>query len=147
MGGESSAPTCPQRCVTHSGGAQGEAHAEGGKPEESHGTRQMLRVCGDQLAGVFTKIFNQSLSQAAVQPCLKLSTIVPVLKMRNAICSLNDYRPVTLTPTIKCLEKLVSHFFPVSHPDLTPTSLLTAPQPSPVTCPWSTRGTMHGCSL
>ena len=68
---------------------------------------QVLRDCADQLAGVFTKIFNQSLSRAAVPPCLKSSTIVPLPK-KNSISSLNDYRPVALTPVItKCFEKLI----------------------------------------
>ncbi|KAF7661600.1 hypothetical protein LDENG_00257910, partial [Lucifuga dentata] len=39
--------------------------------------------------------------------CLKSSTIVPLPK-KNIISSLNDYRPVALTPVImKCFEKLV----------------------------------------
>ena len=68
---------------------------------------QVLRECADQLAGVFTKIFNQSLSQAVVPPCMKTSTIIPVPKKTNISC-LNDYRPVALTPIItKCFEKLI----------------------------------------
>ncbi|CDQ65871.1 unnamed protein product [Oncorhynchus mykiss] len=39
-----------------------------------------LRACADQLAGVFTDIFNQSLSQSAVPTCFKRATIVPVPK-------------------------------------------------------------------
>ena len=38
---------------------------------------RVLRSCTDQLAGVFTDIFNQSLFQAAVPTCFKLATIVP----------------------------------------------------------------------
>uniref|UniRef100_A0A3B5R0L5 Reverse transcriptase domain-containing protein n=1 Tax=Xiphophorus maculatus TaxID=8083 RepID=A0A3B5R0L5_XIPMA len=65
---------------------------------------RVLKDCADQLAG---KIFNQSLSQATVPPCLKSSTIVPLPKRTN-INTLNDYRPVALTPIImKCLERLV----------------------------------------
>ena len=68
---------------------------------------QVLRECADQLAGVFTKIYNQSLSQAVVPPCMKTSTIIPVPKKNNISC-LNDYRPVALTPIItKCFEKLI----------------------------------------
>lgn len=68
---------------------------------------RVLRDCAAQLAGVFTTIFNQSLSQAAVPPCLKSSTIIPLPK-KNTISGLNDYRPVALTPIImKCFEKLV----------------------------------------
>merc|ERR1711895_312881 len=56
---------------------------------------------------VFTDIYNQSLSQAVVPPCMKTSTIIPVPK-KNHISCLNDYRPVPLTPIItKCFEKLI----------------------------------------
>ena len=41
---------------------------------------RVLRACTDQLAGVFTHIFNPSLSQSAVPTCFKRATIVPVLK-------------------------------------------------------------------
>ena len=68
---------------------------------------RVLKDCADQLAGVFTKIFNQSLSQCTVPPCLKSSVIVPLPK-KTTINSLNDYRPVALTPIVmKCFEKLV----------------------------------------
>ena len=39
-----------------------------------------LRACADQLAGVFTDIFNLSLSQSAVPTCFKMATIVAVPK-------------------------------------------------------------------
>ena len=39
-----------------------------------------LRACADQLSGVFTDIFNQSLSQSAVPTCFKRATIVSVPK-------------------------------------------------------------------
>ena len=41
---------------------------------------RVLRACTDQLAGVFTVIFNQSLSQSAVPTCFKRATIVPIPK-------------------------------------------------------------------
>ncbi|KAK3514989.1 hypothetical protein QTP70_003260 [Hemibagrus guttatus] len=67
----------------------------------------VLKDCTDQLAGVFTRIFNQSLSQSTVPPCLKSSTIIPLPKKPH-ISSLNEYRPVALTPVVmKCFEKLV----------------------------------------
>ncbi|KAK3546210.1 hypothetical protein QTP70_025211 [Hemibagrus guttatus] len=66
-----------------------------------------LKSCADQLAGVFTNIFNLSLQQALVPTCLKSTTIVPVPKKQQVRC-LNDYRPVALTPIImKCFERLV----------------------------------------
>ena len=50
-----------------------------------------LSACADQLAGVFTDIFNQSLSQSAVTTCLKRATIIPVPK-KSKVTELNDYR-------------------------------------------------------
>ena len=68
---------------------------------------RVLRTCTDQLAGVFTDIFNQSLSQSAVPTCFKRATIVPVSK-KAKVTELNDYRPVALTSIImKCFERLV----------------------------------------
>ncbi len=68
---------------------------------------RVLRECADQMAGVFTMILNQSLSQATVPLCLKSATIVPLQK-KTVISSLNDYRPIALTPVImKCFERLV----------------------------------------
>ena len=66
---------------------------------------RVLRDCADQLAGIFTKIYNQSLSQAIVPSCLKTSTIIPVPK-KNTIGCLNDYRPVAHIPA-KVFEKVV----------------------------------------
>ena len=43
-------------------------------------TSCVLRACADQLAGVFTGIFNLSLSQSAVPTCFKMPTLVPVSK-------------------------------------------------------------------
>src|SRR4029434_1441481 len=69
---------------------------------------KVLNSCANQLAGVFTKIFNLSLTLATIPPCLKSAIIIPVPK-KPAINSLNDYRPIALTPVImKCFEKLVS---------------------------------------
>ncbi|KAI5619394.1 gastrula zinc finger protein XlCGF28.1-like [Silurus asotus] len=68
---------------------------------------RVLRACAEQLAGVFTDIFNLSLAQAAVPTCFKCTSIVPVPKHSNPTC-LNDYRPVALTPIVmKCFELLV----------------------------------------
>ncbi len=67
----------------------------------------MLRACAFQLAGVFTDIFNLSLSLSVVPLCFKKSTIVPIPK-KNKITCLNDWRPVALTPIFsKCFEKLI----------------------------------------
>ena len=52
-------------------------------------TSRVLRAPADQLAGVFTDIFNLSLSQSAVPTCFKMATIVPVPKKAKAT-ELND---------------------------------------------------------
>ena len=76
-----------------------------------------LRVCADQLAGVFTDIFNNSLLQSVVPTCLEKSTIIPIPKKSKASC-LNDYRPVALTSIVmKCFERLVKSFITSSLPD------------------------------
>ncbi|KAK3569886.1 hypothetical protein QTP86_006751 [Hemibagrus guttatus] len=63
--------------------------------------------CAEQLADVFTDIFNISLSSTIVPTCLKTTTIIPVPKKYPVSC-LNDYHPVALTPIImKCFEKFV----------------------------------------
>ena len=40
----------------------------------------LLRLCADQLSGVFTDIFSVSLSQCKIPHCFKKSTIIPVPK-------------------------------------------------------------------
>ncbi|XDV45658.1 hypothetical protein PO909_013718 [Leuciscus waleckii] len=71
---------------------------------------RVIRECANQLASVFTDIFNLSLSLSVVPTCFKTSTIVPVTKQSNITC-LNDWRPVALTPIIsKCFERLVRDY-------------------------------------
>ena len=68
---------------------------------------RVLRNCAEQLTPVLTDIFNLSLAQAVVPACFKTTTIVPVPKHSSAV-SLNDFRPVALTPIMmKCFERLV----------------------------------------
>ncbi|KAI4904741.1 hypothetical protein NFI96_002271 [Prochilodus magdalenae] len=75
-------------------------------PDEVPG--RVLKACAEQLAGVFTDIFNLSLAQVVVPTIFKTATIVPVPKHSTA-STLNDFRPVALTPIIsKCFERLVS---------------------------------------
>ena len=50
----------------------------------------VLRACADQLASVFTDIFNISLSESVIPTCYKQTTIVPVPKNTKVTC-LNDY--------------------------------------------------------
>ncbi|KAK3573689.1 hypothetical protein QTP86_032048, partial [Hemibagrus guttatus] len=69
--------------------------------------RKTIPPLEDQLANVFTDIFNISLSSAIIPKCLKTTTIIPVPKKSPVSC-LNDYHPVALTPIImKCFERLV----------------------------------------
>ena len=64
----------------------------------------LLKLCADQLSGVFTDMFNTSFSQCKIPHCFKKSTIIPVPKKSTASC-LNDYRPVALTSVVtKTLE-------------------------------------------
>ncbi|XP_056610032.1 uncharacterized protein LOC130427021 [Triplophysa dalaica] len=68
---------------------------------------RVLRACAEQLAGVFTDIFNLSLAQAVVPACFKSTSIVPIPK-HSSPTYLNDYRPVALTSIVmKCFERLV----------------------------------------
>ncbi|KAL0173630.1 hypothetical protein M9458_029598, partial [Cirrhinus mrigala] len=70
-------------------------------------TPACLKTCADQLAPIFSQIFNRSLELCEVPSCFKRSTIIPVPK-KPKITGLNDYRPVALTSVImKSLEQLV----------------------------------------
>jgi hypothetical protein len=67
----------------------------------------ILRACADQLASVFTDIFNLSRSESVTPTCFKQTTIVPVPKNTKVTC-LNDYRPIALmSVAMKCFERLV----------------------------------------
>lgn len=77
---------------------------------------RVLKSCADQLAPVFTSIFNLSLAHSVVPSCFKKSTIIPVPKKTNPAC-LNDYRPVALTSVVmKCFERLIKDFICSSLP-------------------------------
>ncbi len=58
-----------------------------------------LKTCADQLAPIFTKIFNRSLELCEVPSCFKCSTIIPVPKKPTSTGH-NDYRPVALTSVV-----------------------------------------------
>ena len=62
---------------------------------------RVLRACADQLASVFTDIFNLSLTESVIPTCFKQTTIVPVPKEAKITC-LNDYRPVALASIAMC---------------------------------------------
>ncbi len=84
-------------------------------------TPAYLKSCDDQLAPIFTKIFNRSLEPCEVPSCFKCSTIIPILK-KPSITGLTDYRPVALTSVImKSFEKLVlAHLKDITGPSLDP---------------------------
>ena len=68
---------------------------------------RVLRACADQLASVFTDIFNLSMSESVISTCFKQTTVLTVTKNTKVTC-LNDYRPVALTSVaMKCFERLV----------------------------------------
>ena len=68
-----------------------------------------LKTCANQLVDVITHIFNMLLLQVTVATCFKTATIIPVPE-ESAASSLNDCRPVALTPILmKSFEKLVLH--------------------------------------
>ncbi len=70
-------------------------------------TGRVLRSCADQLAGLFTYIFNESLATSVVPTSFKKSVIIPVPKNSKPSC-LNDYRPVALTSIVmKVFERLL----------------------------------------
>ncbi|KAI2645561.1 RNA-directed DNA polymerase from mobile element jockey [Labeo rohita] len=58
-------------------------------------TSACLKTCDDQLAPIFSQIFNRSLELCEVPSCFKRSTIIPVPK-KHKITGLNDHRPVAL---------------------------------------------------
>ncbi len=70
-------------------------------------TGRILRSCADQLAGLFTSIFNESLATSVVPTSFQKSVIIPVPKNSKPSC-LNGYRPVALTSTVmKVFERLL----------------------------------------
>ena len=64
-------------------------------------------MCAVQLCSIFTEMFNWSVRTCHVLNLYKKSTLIPISK-KPVITSLNDNRPVALTPvTLKVLEGLV----------------------------------------
>ncbi len=79
-------------------------------------TGRVLRSCADQLAGLFTSIFNESLATSVIPTSFKKSVIIPVPKNSKPSC-LNDYRPVALTSTVmKVFERLLKKHICSSFP-------------------------------
>lgn len=77
---------------------------------------QGLRACADQLAPVFTAIFNLYLAQSVIHTRFKQSIIISVSKKPQPAC-LSDYCPVTLTLVVlwKAGQRL-NHLFITWYP-------------------------------
>ncbi len=72
-------------------------------------TGRVLRSCTDQLAGLFTSIFNESIATSVVPTAFKESIIIPVPKNSKPSC-LNDYCLVALTSIVmKVFERLLKN--------------------------------------
>ena len=68
---------------------------------------KVLRRCKDQLAYVFTKLFQNSLDLVSVPTLLKTSLISPLPKS-NKCFEFNDFTPISLMCNVmKCLEKFM----------------------------------------
>ncbi len=75
-----------------------------------------LKLPIDQLAGLFTSIFNESLATSVVPTSFKKSFIIPVLKNSKPSC-LNDYHPFALTSIVmKVFERLLTNHICSSSP-------------------------------
>ncbi len=70
---------------------------------------RVLRSCADQLAGLFTSVFNESLATSVVPTFFRKYVIIPVPTNSKPSCP-NDYRPVALTSTVmKVFERLLKN--------------------------------------
>ena len=68
---------------------------------------KLLKICSYQLAEIVTYIFNLSIKSMVIPKLWKTAEIIPVPK-RSKIESMNDLRPVALTPAlIKVFERFV----------------------------------------
>ena len=66
---------------------------------------RVLKLCANQLCGIFSFLFNLSLSNCIIPNLWKTSCIIPVPKKPN-VKVMNDYRPIALTPCVmKVFEK------------------------------------------
>jgi len=68
---------------------------------------KVIKVCADQLCGIFSFIFNLSLSDCQIPEQWKTSCIIPVPKRPN-VKVMNDYRPIALT---SCIMKIFERVF------------------------------------
>ena len=74
-------------------------------------SNRMLKLCSQQLAYVFSCIYQFVLDSAVIPQIWKTSAIIPVPKISKPK-ELNQYRPVALTSNVmKCLERILLRFF------------------------------------
>ena len=67
---------------------------------------RVLKMCADQLCGIFHTLFSLSLEKCQIPTSWKTSCIIPVPKKVNISC-LNDLRPVALTSHVmKVFERI-----------------------------------------
>ncbi|XP_071959521.1 uncharacterized protein [Antedon mediterranea] len=81
------------------------------KPGKSTGPdgigNRVIKYCNQELAPIYTKLFNESLASGTVPNQWKTACISPIPKIKNPK-ELNDYRPIAITSNVgKCLEKIV----------------------------------------
>ena len=69
-----------------------------------------LRLCDEQLSGVFQRLFQTSIDTCTIPDIWKLSTVIPIPKKDNPKLP-NDFRPIALTSLVmKTLEKIIKFF-------------------------------------
>ena len=68
---------------------------------------KVIKLCADQLCGIFSFIFNLSLSDCQIPEQWQTSCIIPVPKKAN-VKVMNDYRPIALT---SCVMKVFERVF------------------------------------
>ena len=70
---------------------------------------RVIKLCKNELAKVFTYLFQQSVSTHYIPKIWKTAEIVPIAK-KDQPKVLNDYRPIALTPIVmKCFEKIIKN--------------------------------------
>ena len=75
-------------------------------PAPDNVSTSTLKHCADELAPVFTDVFNASLNLHPLPVCFKAATIIPLPKKPKPK-ALNDFRPVALTSVVMTfLERL-----------------------------------------
>ena len=70
-------------------------------------SNKLLKAIGTELAKPLTIIINQCLLTGIFPDLLKIAKVKPLFKLGDA-CQLNNYRPISLLPTIsKVFERVI----------------------------------------